>query len=223
MWRDSEGESMGDVRSLSESTTALKAGDPIGTPIVEELPRLKLRQRPENLFDPIIDDGLSRLEIEDSRPSCDSLSRYAILPTLILFIVFFVGWHNEYRYQQNRQEFHEVFSNLREINVNQHIFQENHKNQQFGTLKEIIQAGKIDSQLAYGEWQGYRYEFGLAANRELGYWIKVSPIEPKRGRKYYFTNESTVIKWSKTDFSVDTVNCEVGEDFIDNRGRQSSR
>ena len=197
----------------SSPATTLKAGDAIGTPIFDQLPKLKLTPQAGDVIGTPIEIR-SNLEPKiQSRSHASKLRRPLFLFMFVVMSIVSVKLHGEYADSQNPRDDSQVVESLRAINAGQAIYQERHDNYHYGTLEELILAGYIAPHFGSREWQGYRYEFGLAANRQQGYWVKISPIEPRKGEYFYFINESSRIRTSTTDFTVDKVNCTPGKGF----------
>jgi len=82
---------------------------------------------------------------------------------------------------------------MRTLTTAQQMYRQ--KFQVYGTLAQLAPEGTLDSTLGTGTKSSYQFSVTLAAD-ELHYTMDASPIEDLSQMTYYFTDESTVIRFN---------------------------
>lgn len=98
--------------------------------------------------------------------------------------------------------------NLKSLSTGQALFREKNPKGEYGSLTELGTKNFVDSALASGLKQEYKFESGLGHDAKKLYWAKASPVVPgKGGTRYFFMNQSGIIYYSLNDFQIDKLNC----------------
>ena len=94
---------------------------------------------------------------------------------------------------------------LKTLSISQKLYLERSPQKRYGTLPELGKDNLIDSALASGTKQEYKFQLGLGKDRGNHYWIKASPVVPgKSGTRYFFMDQSGIIQYSLDDFDIDS-------------------
>jgi type II secretory pathway pseudopilin PulG len=98
-----------------------------------------------------------------------------------------------------------AMGSLRTINASQAIYIERSKSQKYGNLQDLGNDEYLDTVLAAGTKNGYKFEvWPSPSNPNYEYWVKASPVKPgETGERFFYTNQTGAIHFSKSDFDID--------------------
>ncbi|MGE0706513.1 MAG: hypothetical protein AB7N76_17665 [Planctomycetota bacterium] len=104
---------------------------------------------------------------------------------------------------------------LKTISTAQLLFREGDKDQNgvldyADGLEALGKCRLIDSVLASGEKNGYRFAVACASKAPEFQWMAVaSPLDPKQGGRHFAVNQAGVIYYSDKPFELDGVECQI--------------
>ncbi|MEZ0229979.1 MAG: hypothetical protein ACAI25_15250 [Planctomycetota bacterium] len=121
--------------------------------------------------------------------------------------------------RRRRNEMQAIFS-LKALVTSQSIFREGDKEEDglldYGTLDELLDAKVVDSVLGSGTKQGYVFEVAPSTiSPELAWFAVASPAHPAMGERFFFTNQSGVIYYTKgRPIAFNRATCDVPPDVL---------
>ncbi|MDF1667474.1 MAG: hypothetical protein P1V97_37380, partial [Planctomycetota bacterium] len=95
-----------------------------------------------------------------------------------------------------------AIGSMRTLNNCQALYRERSADQKYGTMKQLAADNLVDSVLAKGLKQGYRFVVTVdPKSPQFEYWISASPVNSSMGDRHFYTDQGGVIRFSMAPIS----------------------